>query len=88
MRVAEVRGAILSLAGSVALPVFEYSPGEVKSAAGGSGSADKTQVAKMLHALVKIDKIIRHDDEYDAIAIGVTHLARSRAALPRTDARV
>ena len=88
MRVAEVRGAILSLAGSTALPVFEYSPGEVKSAAAGSGSADKTQVAKMLHALVKIDKTIRHDDEYDAIAIGVTHLARSRSALPRTDARV
>ncbi|MEK7601125.1 MAG: crossover junction endodeoxyribonuclease RuvC [Patescibacteria group bacterium] len=88
MRVAEVRGALLSLAGSTAIPVFEYSPGEVKSAAAGSGSADKTQVAKMLHALVKIDKVIRHDDEYDAIAIGVTHLARSRSASPRTDARV
>lgn len=78
MRVAEVRGAILSLAGSAAIPVFEYSPGEVKSAAAGSGSADKTQVAKMLHSLVKIDKVIKHDDEYDAIAIGVTHLAHAR----------
>lgn len=78
MRVAEVRGAILSLAGSTAIPVFEYSPGEVKSAAAGSGSADKTQVAKMLHALVKIGKVIKRDDEYDAIAIGITHLARAR----------
>lgn len=87
MRVAEVRGALLSLAGSTAIPVFEYSPGEVKSAAAGSGSADKAQVAKMLHALVKIDKAIRHDDEYDAIAIGVTHLALARSALARRKAQ-
>lgn len=79
MRVAEVRGAILSLAGSSALKVFEYTPGQVKSAAAGWGGADKKQIATMLHALVKIDKIIRHDDEYDAIAVGVTHLAHAQA---------
>jgi Holliday junction resolvasome RuvABC endonuclease subunit len=50
----------------------------VKSAAAGFGSADKQAVAKMLHALVKIEKSIKHDDEYDAIAIGITHLARAR----------
>ena len=87
MRVAEVRGALLSLAGSIAIPVFEYSPGEVKSAAAGSGSADKTQVAKMLRALIKIDKTIRHDDEYDAIAIGITHLALARSTLARCKAQ-
>ena len=75
MRVAEVRGAILSLAGEHALPVSEYTPGEIKSAAAGHGGADKKQVIKMLHALIKIEKVIRLDDEYDAIAIGITHLA-------------
>jgi len=78
MRVAEVRGALIQAASSAGVPVFEYSPGEVKIAAGGHGSADKRQMAKMLHALVKIEKEIKHDDEYDAIAIGVTHLARVR----------
>jgi crossover junction endodeoxyribonuclease RuvC len=78
MRVAEVRGALISTASSAGLKVFEYTPGEVKAAAAGSGSADKQQVAKMLHALVKIEKEIGHDDEYDAIAIAVTHLARAR----------
>ncbi len=87
MRVAEVRGALLSLAGSAEIPVHEYSPGEVKSAAAGAGNAGKEQVAKMLHALVKIDKVIRHDDEYDAIAIGVTHLALARSALARRKAQ-
>ncbi|MBI5644661.1 crossover junction endodeoxyribonuclease RuvC [Candidatus Kaiserbacteria bacterium] len=75
MRVAEVRGAVLHVAAAAGVAVSEYTPGEVKSAAAGSGSADKKQIATMLHALVKIDKHIQHDDEYDAIAVGITHLA-------------
>ena len=78
MRVAEVRGALINAAASAGVPVFEYTPGEVKSATAGWGGADKRQIATMLHALMKIEKEIEHDDEYDAIAIGVTHLARSR----------
>ena len=78
MRVAEVRGALIQVATSLGIPVFEYTPGEIKSAAGGHGGAAKEQVAKMLHALVKIEKEIKHDDEYDAIAVGVTHMARCR----------
>lgn len=78
MRVAEVRGALIALAGSRDLPVSEYTPGEVKSAVAGSGAADKKQVATMIRALVKVEKEIRFDDEYDAIAIALTHLARSR----------
>ena len=78
MRVAEVRGALISAAQGAGISVFEYTPGEVKSAAAGSGRADKKAVARMLHALMKIDKKIAHDDEYDAIAIAVTHLSRVR----------
>lgn len=78
MRVAEVRGALINTAAQCGVEVFEYTPGEVKSAAAGSGNADKTAVAKMLHALLKIKKRITHDDEYDAIAIALTHLARTR----------
>lgn len=81
MRVAEVRGALLAIAGEVALEVFEYTPGEVKSAAAGWGGADKKQVATMLHALVKIEKPVKHDDEYDAIAVAVTHLAHARPSM-------
>ena len=77
MRVAEVRGALINCATNYGVEVFEYTPGEVKSAAAGWGGADKQQMATMLHALIDIQKVIKHDDEYDAIAIGVTHLARS-----------
>lgn len=78
MRVSEVRGALIALSAGRGLPVSEYTPGEVKATAAGWGGADKRQVAKMLHALVRIEKPIKHDDEYDAIAVAITHLARSR----------
>jgi crossover junction endodeoxyribonuclease RuvC len=78
MQVAEVRGAILNAAAVAGIPSFEYTPGQVKSATAGSGRADKKQVASMLHLLLKIEKAVKHDDEYDAIAVGITHLAHAR----------
>ena len=78
MQVAEVRGALIGMAARAGIPVAEYTPMQVKSAAAGWGGADKQQVVKMLHALIKIEKKITHDDEYDAIAIGITHLASAR----------
>jgi len=78
MQVAEVRGALLNCASGFGLTVAQYTPGEIKSAVASSGRADKKQIATMLHMLMKIEKKIKHDDEYDAIAIAVTHLARAR----------
>ena len=78
MHVAEVRGAILHVATSAGIPTFEYTPGQIKSATTGSGRADKKQITAMIRLLLKIDKKIKYDDEYDAIAVGITHLARAR----------
>lgn len=78
MQVAEVRGAILHAASSAGIPSFEYTPGQIKSATTGHGKADKKQITAMIHLLLKIDKPIKLDDEYDAIAVGITHLAHTR----------
>ena len=80
MRVAEVRGALIQSATSHGIPVSEYTPAQIKSAAGGWGGADKKQVISMVRMLITIEKEIRHDDEYDAIAVGITHLALYRAS--------
>lgn len=79
MHVAEVRGALIQAANAGGLPVFEYTPAQIKNAAAGWGGADKRQVITMLRMLMKIEKAIKHDDEYDAIAVGVTHLALHKA---------
>ncbi len=78
MQVSEARGAIITEAARAGIPVFEYTPNQIKGAVSGFGGADKKQIATMLHMLVVIEKTIKRDDEYDAIAVGVTHLAHSR----------
>ncbi len=79
MRVAEVRGMLLQLATSHNLPVLEYTPQQVKVAVAGSGRATKSDVQRMIPLLIALASNDRLDDEYDAIAIGLTHLASQRA---------
>ncbi len=78
MHVAEVRGMIIHLASTFALPVFEYTPGEIKVAVSGSGRSDKRQMMSMVQRLVHVRDGIKHDDEYDAIAVGLTCIASER----------
>lgn len=79
MAVAETRGALLALAGGHTLPIIEYMPNQIKLAVTGYGAATKEQVIKMVPKLVRIEKNIEFDDEFDAIALGLTHLACYRA---------
>lgn len=78
MRVAEVRGAIILCAHDAGLPIHEYGPGEIKMAVTGYGKSDKKEIATMIPLLVTLTKKITRDDEYDAIAIGLTCLAHQR----------
>lgn len=79
MKVAEARGVIL-LAGAIhGLEIAEYSPQAVKIAVTGSGNADKTSVMRMVERLVALPSQRRHDDEYDAIALGIAHTATQRS---------
>lgn len=80
--VAEVRGMLETIAAQQKLPVFQYSPQEIKLAITGYGASDKKAIASMLPAIIALPPGKRLDDELDAIAVGVTCLSstRSRAA--------
>lgn len=78
MQVAEVRGALLYLAQIAQLTIVEYTPNEIKAAIAGDGRADKKQVIFMVPRLVSVEKDIRYDDEYDAIAVALTASASLR----------
>lgn len=78
MRVSEVRGMLLFIASSNNLAIYEYTPLQIKSAVTGDGRGDKKQIITMMSHLIDIDKIIKYDDEYDAIAIGLTCFASER----------
>ncbi len=75
LAVAEARGVILAGAGALNLFVFEFGPGEIKVAITGYGKSDKKQIKTMVERLVSLPNEKRRDDEYDAIAIGLTALA-------------
>ncbi len=77
-KVAEVRGVLLSLAAKNGLKVYEYGPGQVKVAVTGYGKSDKKQVISMIPRLIRIEKDIEYDDEYDAIAVGLTCFATEK----------
>lgn len=73
--VAEARGMISYLCAKYKIPLFEYTPPEIKMTVTGYGNANKKQIEEMVPRLIKITKKIKYDDEYDAIAIALTHLA-------------
>lgn len=83
MRVAEARGVIIHEAIRMNVPVFEYTPLQIKIAVTGHGGSDKGQVAKMIPLLVHIESKKTHDDEYDAIAVALTCLARDMRSFPQ-----
>lgn len=78
MRVAEARGVILSEAIKKNVPIFEYTPMQIKMAVTSDGRSDKERVIKMVHLLVSLPNKKTVDDEYDAIAVALTHCACAR----------
>ena len=78
IHVAEIRGMLIYLATSRNIPLVEFNPLAVKIAITGYGRATKEQMAKMVEKLVDIKSPLRYDDEYDAIALGITALAHAR----------
>lgn len=78
MLVSEAKGTVLFCAAKHSLDIFEYSPPQIKAAITGNGKSDKKAIIKMVPLLIKISKDIKHDDEYDAIAIALTCLATEK----------
>jgi len=78
LHVAEVRGMLMYLAVSKNIPLVEYNPLAIKIAITGYGRATKEQVTKMVEKLVTIPSKKMLDDEYDAIALGLTALASAQ----------
>ena len=75
---AEVRGMLTYIAAARGLPLYQYTPAEVKIATTGYGASDKRAVAAMVPRLVALPAKKRLDDELDAIAVGITCLASLR----------
>lgn len=82
--VAEARGVILLALAQAKVPLFEYTPMQVKQAVTGYGKALKPQVQEMTRRLLKLSEIPKPDDTADALALAICHGQAAGSALRRS----
>ena len=85
LKLGHARGIVLLTAAQRGLPVFEYSPLEVKRGIVGYGRAEKSQVQDMVRLLLRLAEVPTPDDAADALAVAICHAHRMR--LPSSRAR-
>ena len=73
LKLGHARGVSIFAAAEASVPVFEYSPLEVKGAVMGYGHAEKAQVQQMVCALLRVDTIAGPYDASDALAVAICH---------------
>ena len=71
--VAQARGVILLAAQKSGIPVFEYTPLQVKQAVTGYRRAEKKQMIEMTRIILKLEKPPKPDDTADALAMAICH---------------
>ena len=67
------RGAVLLAAALRDLPVYEYSPAEIKSAVTGTGRATKQQIQHMVQHLLRLRTPPAPADAADGVAVALCH---------------
>lgn len=78
MKVSQARGVILLAIAEAKIPIYEYSPNEIKMAMTGYGHAKKAQIQEMVRVQLGLKKKPSPDDAADALAVALTHMATLR----------
>ncbi len=81
LKLGQARGAAITAVVQADLPVFEYSPRQIKQAIVGRGGAEKHQVAQMVTRLLSLDET-PPSDAADALGVAICH-AHMRVGLAR-----
>ena len=79
--VAQARGVILAVIDSMSVPIYEYTPMQVKQVLTGYGRATKKDVEEMVRLVVTNKELPKLDDTVDAIAIAICHANCAASAL-------
>ena len=73
LKLGHARGVAMLTAVEAGLPVFEYSPAEIKRAVVGSGRAEKHQIQHMVTLLLQLARVPTPHDAADALAVAICH---------------
>ena len=71
--VAQARGVLLVCCANANIPIYEYTPLQVKQAVTGYGRAEKKQIQQMVKMMLGLNVIPKPDDAADALAIAICH---------------
>jgi crossover junction endodeoxyribonuclease RuvC len=74
LSVGHARGVAMLAVAQAKIPLYEYTPNEIKQAVSGYGGADKHQMQEMVRMLLHLDAVPKPDDAADAVAIAICHL--------------
>ena len=73
LAVGQARGIVLLAGAKRGIPVYEYTPLQVKQAVAGYGKADKKQIQQMVKSLLNLQEIPKPDDVADALGLAICH---------------
>ena len=76
MKVSQAEGVIFLTAAKKKIPVYEFTPLQVKMAVTGYGRAEKPEVQKKIKTLLNLKEIPKSDDAADALAIAITYFIK------------
>ncbi|GAC1357722.1 MAG: crossover junction endodeoxyribonuclease RuvC [Ktedonobacteraceae bacterium] len=83
MMVSHARGVCMLALAFAHLPLFEYTPSQVKKAVTGSGTANKLQVGECVQTFLSLPTVPTPDDAADAAAVAVCHVFQSAVSEPQ-----
>jgi len=73
MSVSHARGVVLLIGAQRGIPIYEYTPLQIKQSVTGYGRADKKQIQEMVRVLLRLREVPKPDDCADALAAALTH---------------
>jgi crossover junction endodeoxyribonuclease RuvC len=77
--VSHARGVAMLTGAQAKLPIYEYTPLQIKQTLTGYGRADKKQIQEMVKIHLRLKQVPKPDDCADALAAAITHDLMSRA---------
>ncbi len=78
--VAEARGVCILVARKRNIPVYEYTPLQIKQTMTGYGRAKKKDMQEAVRMFLNMKQIVKPDDAADALAAAITHALMTRVA--------
>lgn len=74
LSVGQARGVVMLALAQANIPIYEYTPNEIKQTISGYGNAGKRQIQRMVQTLLNLNELPNPDDAADALAVAICHI--------------